>query len=101
MKFPRLATHTGNTVDTENTHPKWFGTVVLQHNETTATILKYGPRMTKKAKKRHPLLSTFQSSCEAEYWSDYSDNNFLGIEIVDGQPVLYDLPTPTLPQATT
>jgi hypothetical protein len=85
MTFPRLAIHTGNTVKPENKHPRWLNTVVIQHNETTATIVKYGPDMTNKAKARHPLLSTFQSNCEAEHWADYN-GDFLGNQITNGQP---------------
>lgn len=87
MTFPRLAIHTGNTVDTTNKHPNWFGTIALQHNETTTTILKYGPNMTRGAKKRHPLLSTYQSTCDADYWSDYCGQDFFGLEVVDGRVV--------------
>lgn len=87
MTFPRLAIHTGNTVDTTNKHSHWFGTVALQHNETTTTILKCGPNMKRAVRKRHPLLSTFQSNCEAPYWSDYIGQDFFGQEIVDGRVV--------------
>ena len=90
MTFPRLAIHTGNTVDTTNKHLNWFGTIALQHNETTTTILKHGPNMTRGAKKRHPLLSTFQSNCEAGYWGDYTGQDFFGLEVVEGQIVVPD-----------
>lgn len=90
MTFPRLAIHTGNTVIQTNKHPNWLGVVVLQHNETTTTMLSYGPRMTSKAKKRHPLFSTFQSQCDGAHWADYG-GEFLGSQVVNGQVVSPDV----------
>jgi hypothetical protein len=72
--FPRIAIHTGNTVVLTNKHADWFGTVVLQHNETTATMLKFGTKLSRAARKRHSLLSTFQSDCEAEHWAPFVTN---------------------------
>ena len=69
--FPRIAVHTGNSVVPTNKHTEWEGTIVLQHNETTSTMLSYGPKLTRKARKRHPLLSTFQSNCEAGHWQPF------------------------------
>ena len=83
--FPRIAIHTGNSVNVENRHPQWEGTVVLQHNDTTATILKYGRNMTNKAKLRHPLGTTFQSGCLASHWVPFNASDFLGMEIVNGK----------------
>ena len=73
--FPRIAIHTGNKVVVDNKHPNWEGFIVLQHNETTATVLKWGKNMTNKTKTRHPLLSTFQSNCQAEHWDPYTTTN--------------------------
>jgi hypothetical protein len=99
MSFPRLAIHTGNTVVATNRHPEWAGTIVIQHNETTATMLKHGPNMTSAAKNRHPLLSTWQSDCRGRHWSDYNADHeyavsndvwdllFFGQEVKDGQVV--------------
>jgi len=70
--FPRIAIHTGNKVVLMNKHPEWEGTVVIQHNETTSTMLKFGNKLSRAARKRHPLLSTFQSNCEAEHWAPYT-----------------------------
>jgi len=89
MTFPRLAIHTGTQDVVTNKHQSWQGSIVIQHNETTATILKYGPNMTNGAKKRHPLLSTFQSNCQRDYWQDYT-GELLGTEIVNGQPAVAD-----------
>lgn len=72
--FPRIAIHTGNKVVLMNKHPEWEGTIVLQHNETTSTMLKFGDKLSRKARKRHPLLSTFQSNCEAEHWAPFTTN---------------------------
>ena len=83
--FPRLAIHTGNSVVTTTRHPEWEGTIVLQHNETTATVLKHGPNMTSAAKRRHPHLSTFQSNCRLAYWAPFQSDNFLGSVVNDGQ----------------
>ena len=111
MAFPRLAIHTGNQVITTNRHPEWEGTIVLQHNETTATMLKFGPRMTNAARLRHPLLSTWQSDCRGRHWANYSadheyalendvwDNLFFGQEVKDGL-VISDVPA-TVPPAVT
>ncbi len=97
MSFPRLAIHTGNMVVAENRHPRWEGTIVLQHNETTATMLKHGRNMSNGAKTRHPLLSTWQSNCRAAHWSDYNadiqfarendvwDGLLFGQEVKNGQ----------------
>jgi hypothetical protein len=98
--FPRLAIHTGNSVVPTNKHPEWEGTVVIQHNETTSTMLKYGSKLSRKARKRHPLLSTFQSNCEAGHWAPYhsctlqecQDNDvwdgiLLGQQVTQGQLV--------------
>ena len=85
MSFPRLAIHTGNKVVLTNRHPEWKDTICLQHNETTSTILKYGPNMTNAAKRRHPLLSTFQSDCEGRQWAPFWCDNFLGSVINNGQ----------------
>lgn len=68
MSFPRIAIHTPMPI---SKHLSWLGTIVLQHNETTATILKFGNKLSRAARKRHPLLSTFQSNCEAEHWIPY------------------------------
>lgn len=93
MNFPRIAIHTGNTVVTTNRHPQWEGTIVLQHNETTSTMLKHGPNMTKAAKLRHPLLSTWQSNCRGDHWADYNADleearaNDVWDGLVLGQPV--------------
>lgn len=99
MSFPRLAIHTGNSVVTTNRHPEWAGSIVLQHNETTATMLKHGPNMTSAAKNRHPLLSTWQSDCRGQHWADYNadfdyarsngvwDLLFFGQEVANGQVV--------------
>jgi len=85
--FPRIAVHTGNEVDRENRHPEWVGTTVLQHNETTATMLKYGEAMKRGDRKRKPPLSTFQSNCQAEYWKPFT-GELLGQRVVDGKVVL-------------
>ena len=69
--FPRIAIHTGTSIVATNKHPNWKDTVVIQHNETTATILRYGEKMTAKSRNRHPLLSTFQSICDAPHWMPY------------------------------
>lgn len=82
--FPRLAIHTGNTVVSTNRHPEWEGTIVLQHNETTATVLKHGPSMTSAAQRRHPVLSTFQSNCRSGYWAPLQADNFFGQVVNDG-----------------
>src|ERR1035437_4531233 len=74
--FPRIVVHTGNTVVLTNKHPEWQGTVVLQHNETTCTILKFGDKLSRAARKRHPLLSTFQSNCESLHWQPLNSNAF-------------------------
>ena len=72
--FPRIAIHTGNSVVITNKHPEWAGTIVIQHNETTSTMLKYGPNMTAKAKLRHPPLSTWQSDCCGRHWAPFTTN---------------------------
>ena len=108
MSFPRIAIHTGNTVILTNKHPNWKGCIVLQHNETTATILRHGPGMTRATRKRHPLLSTFQSNCEAEHWAPYtsytlqecSDNDvwdgiLLGQSVAEGN-LISDNESPTV-----
>ena len=99
MSFPRIAVHTGNSVVITNKHPEWAGTIVIQHNETTSTMLRHGPNMTAKAKLRHPPLSTWQSNCRAPHWAPYNtpeydplveDYNVLlfGETIKDGQVVV-------------
>lgn len=72
MSFPRIAIHTGNSVIPTNKHPEWQGTICLQHNETTSTMLRFGDKLRVTVRKRHPLLSTFQSNCEAEHWAPYT-----------------------------
>ena len=95
--FPRIAIHTGNKVVLMNKHPEWEGTIVLQHNETTSTMLKFGDRLSRAARNRHPLLSTFQSDCEAGHWAPFvSDNNDWGLIfgqiVVDGEIVSINEP---------
>ena len=84
--FPRIATHTGNEIDRENRHPEWVGTAVLQHNETTATMLKHGEAMKRGDRKRRPVLSTFQSNCQAEYWAPLT-GDFLGQKVENGKVI--------------
>jgi hypothetical protein len=79
--FPRIAIHTGNKVVLMNKHPEWEGTVVIQHNETTSTMMKYGTKLSRKARKRHPLLSTFQSNCEAEHWAPFDSTAFHPVNV--------------------
>ena len=99
MSFPRIAIHTGNKIVATNKHPSWEGTVVLQHNETTATMLKYGPNMSSGAKVKHPILSTWQSDCRGRHWASYFSNDcfreddsftslIFGQEVSDGQVVV-------------
>ena len=104
--FPRLAIHTGNKVVATNRHPEWQDTIVLQHNETTATMLKFGPALSNAAKTRHPILSTWQSDCRGAHWTDFhtvspaGDNApFLG-QVVDAGQVIPDVPA-TVPPAVT
>lgn len=98
MSFPRIALHTGNKIVVTNKRPRWEGTVVLQHNETTATILKHGQNMGNKVRHRHPVFSTFQSNCEAAHWAPFT-GDLLGMAIVNGDvPELSPLiPTITAP----
>jgi len=77
--FPRIAIHTGTSVVATNKHPNWSGTIVLQHNETTATILRFGEKMTAKSRNRHPLLSTFQSNCDAPHWQPFTADVYGGV----------------------
>src|SRR5271170_1915162 len=98
--FPRIAVHTGNSVVLTNAHPRWKGTVVLQHNETTTTILRHGNGMTKASKLRHPVLSTYQGNCLAKHWEPFSSvdpqSELFGQKITDGLlPVPVVVPPPT------
>ena len=106
MAFPRLAIHTGATVVITNKHPEWEGTIVLQHNDTTATMLRFGPRLSNAARNRHPLLSTWQSDCAGRHWADFhtaspngNDADFLG-QVVNAGQVIPDVPA-TVPPAVT
>ena len=88
--FPRIVIHTGNKVVLMNKHPEWEGTIVLQHNETTSTMLKFGDKLSRAARKRHPLLSTFQSNCEAEHWALLTADAYNGVcgqAVTDGDVV--------------
>lgn len=89
--FPRIAIHTGNRVVATNRHPRWEGTIVLQHNGTTCTILKHGPSMTNAAKLRHPILSTYQGNCTGAHWHPYESteenhlSHLFGQIVTDGE----------------
>ena len=63
--FPRVAIHIG---DNNN----WKGSIVIQHDEKTATMLSQGPEMEAETRNKYPHLSTFECKCTASHWKAYS-----------------------------